>query len=213
MNRFSSAHAPGSQIDDGTGAGDGGTVDGATAPRRDRMPVEFVIHSGHTVSGEEPEPTEAEGALGQFLNQDPRIPDDVRVRVAPPGKRASGPALILELLDISTESREAETWLPAVERVAAAWRLVRHKLPDDQLPVLSLGTLQLLCMGDLLHRLGSVESIRLLWSGQVAGDDSRDDEELLERLFSVIFARDSQLWSYLVDARGRIVDFSGSRRV
>jgi hypothetical protein len=189
----------------------GGTAAGPIAV----LPVEFIIHGGHTVPGEVgPELTaEAEDALARFLEEDPRIPDEMRVRVVRSGPGFAGPGLVIELLSVGrTDATDHDTRMTAVERTMTAWRFVRAKLPTDQLPILSLGALRWLCLGDLHHRLGDVAAVRLLWSGCVDDGVGGPGEPGAEVLYSVIFARRRELWTYLVDARGRIVHFGTGRR-
>ena len=176
--------------------------------------VEFVVDGGHAVVAPGLSCTEEdERALERFLDNDPRIPDDMRLRIARPGARAPGFALIFELLGTggpvtgAVEGRGLEA-----HRTMSAWHMLRGRLPLGHLPGISLGTVRLLCVADLGRRLGSLAGIELVWSDRIA-EGSAGTWSRASGLYGILFARDGEVWEYLVDAKGHVVDFGSGSRV
>ena len=131
------------------------------------------------------------------------LPEDAESRYfeADSGRGASGYAVALELAGYVADVGGAGTalWVSAlgVRRLYERLRMVM-----DQRPLVSMGTAVYLAAADLSERIGTSD-FDLHGSGD-ARTGSPDASYAGDDHFFVIFRRDRVLYSYLVDARGRV---------
>jgi hypothetical protein len=99
--------------------------------------------------------------------------------------------------------RAAKSALPAARRLAAVWRRLRNQTRQE--PDLSLGALVLLCIVDLSSRIETLDGVMLVSAVDLtAGLGASFGHVGTGQPCVVLFARDDQTWTYLVDSKGRL---------
>lgn len=127
------------------------------------------------------------------------------------GRGAEGPALVLHVLDVTTDVLSGVvSWATAGAGAVAVWkRLVTKKGP----PTLSLGALKLLCAVDLSGRVSKMKGIQCVYAGDIGRGRDHDLGHTGEDTFMVMFERRDESWIYIVSSKGEVVHRSTGKYV
>jgi len=144
--------------------------------------------------------------------QDEIAAGEVRIEPGGYGRGADTVAIAAIVAALAALPAGLNQLIDFYQRVARTWRKLRaaRRTPIS----LSLGSIEALCALDLLAKLGTLDEIRLRWSGDVGGGLRVDLGYTGEDLFLILFVHETsgRVWLYLVDSQGRLLHLGGAQQ-